>query len=71
MYTFISYFVHFGTFIAMSFTGNVHVCLGCTKTRSPEIGPVLHWRPPDVEIFYTDPSLDWIIICFYQMNAIL
>ena len=36
---------------------NVHVCLGCTKTRSPEFGMVLHWRPPDVHIFHTDPSL--------------
>ena len=35
----------------------VHVCLGCTKTRNPGIGTVLHWRPPDVEIFGTDPSL--------------
>ena len=34
-----------------------YVCLGCTKTRSPEIGKVLHWRPPDVDIFHTDPSL--------------
>ena len=32
-------------------------CLECTKTRSPGIGTVLHWRPPDVHIFGTDPSL--------------
>ena len=25
--------------------------------RSPEIGTILHWRPPDVHIFHTDPSL--------------
>ena len=30
---------------------------GCTKTRSPGIGTVLHWRPPDIHIFGTDPSL--------------
>ena len=36
---------------------NVHVCLECTKTRSPEIGTVSHWRLPDVDIFHTDPSL--------------
>ena len=33
----------FGDFIAMSLTGYVHVWLGCNKTRSPEIGTVLHW----------------------------
>ena len=32
-------------------------CLECTKTRSPGIGIVLHWRPPDIHIFGTDPSL--------------
>ena len=41
----------------MSLRGNVHVYLGCTKTRSPEFGTVLHWRPPDVHILDTDPSL--------------
>ena len=41
----------------MSCIGNVQVCLGCTKTRSPRIGTVLHWQPPDVHIFDTDPSL--------------
>ena len=25
--------------------------------RSPEFGTVLHWRPPDIHIFHTDPSL--------------
>ena len=25
--------------------------------RSPGIGTVLHWRPPDVHIFGADPSL--------------
>ena len=29
----------------------------CTKTQSPKIGTVLHWQPPDVHIFHTDPSL--------------
>ena len=32
-------------------------CLGFTKMRNPGIGTVLHWRPPDVHIFHTDPSL--------------
>ena len=53
----ISYFVHLDTFIVMSWRRNVHVWLGCTKTRRPGIGTVLHWRPPDVHIFGTDPSL--------------
>ena len=44
-----------GTFIAMSLRGGVHVWLGCTK--SPGIGTVLYWRPPDVHIFGTDPFL--------------
>ena len=39
--TFILYFVHLETFIAMSLSGNIHVWLGCTKTRSPGIGTVL------------------------------
>ena len=35
-----------------------HSCLfGYTKTRSPGIGTVLLWQPPDVHIFHTDPSL--------------
>ena len=25
--------------------------------QSPEIGPVSHWRPPDLQISDTDPSL--------------
>ena len=33
----------------MSSRGNIHVC--------PGIGTVLYWRPPDVHIFGTDPSL--------------
>ena len=49
--------MHLVTFIVMSSRGNVHVCLGCTKTQNPGIGTVLHWRPPDVHIFHTDPSL--------------
>ena len=32
-------------------------CLECTKMRSPGIGMVLHWRPPDIHIFGTDPPL--------------
>ena len=60
--------MHFGTFIEMSLRGNVQVWLGCTKTRSPGIGMVLHWGRPDVHIFYTDPSLrstgTWIYLCF-------
>ena len=57
LYRFLSYFVYLGTLIAMLLRGNVHVWLGYTKTRSPGIGTVLHWRPPDVHIFDTDPSL--------------
>ena len=45
------------TFIAMSFRGNVHVWLGCTKSQSPGINTVLHWRPPNVHIFGSYPSL--------------
>ena len=52
---YISYFVHLGTFIAMLLTGNLHIWMGSTKMRSPEIGTVLHWRPSDVDIFHTDP----------------
>ena len=57
----------FGSFYCDVVILNVHVCLGRTKTRSPECGTVLHWRPPDVHIFHTDPSLvlylmeKWII----------
>ena len=40
---------------------NVHVWLGCTKIRNPEISTVLHWRPPDIHIFHTDPSLICIV----------
>ena len=47
----------FGSFYCDVVILNVHVCLGRTKTRSPEFGTVLHWRPPDVHIFHTDPSL--------------
>ena len=50
-------FCPFEDFNSMSLRGNVHVYLGCTKTRSPEFGTVLHWRPPDVHILDTDPSL--------------
>ena len=31
-------FVHFGTFIVMLLTGNIHVYLGVLKHRFPEIG---------------------------------
>ena len=54
---FTSYFVHLGTFIAILLRGNVHVWLGFTKMQSPGIGTVLHWRPPNVHICGTDPSL--------------
>ena len=30
---------------------NVHVWLGCTKTRSPGFGTVLYWQPHNVHIF--------------------
>ena len=41
--------------------------LGCTKTRSPRIGTVLHLRPPDVHIFDTNLSLvENSIQHFYQ-----
>ena len=36
---------------------NVHVWLGCTKTRNPGIGTVLQWRPPNVQIFSINPPL--------------
>ena len=45
----------------------VHVCLGCTNMRSPEIGTVLHWRLPDVHIFHTDPSL---VCCVYKQTIV-
>ena len=35
----------FGSFYCDVVILNVHVCLGRTKTRSPEFGTVLHWRP--------------------------
>ena len=49
--------MHLGTFIATLLTENIHVWLECTKMLSPEIGTVLHWRPTDVHIFDTDPSI--------------
>ena len=61
----------FGSFYCDIVILNVHVCLGRTKTRSPEFGTVLHWRPPDVHIFHTDPSLfiirliSFIILLFW------
>ena len=58
VYALIPYFVHLGTFIVMSLRRNVYVWLGCTKTQSSKIGVVLHWQPPDVHIFHTDPSLE-------------
>ena len=48
------------TFIVMLLRGNVHVCLGCTKTWRPRISTVLHWGPPDVHMFGDDPSLVYI-----------
>ena len=48
--------MYLGTYIAMSLRGNVHVWMGCTKTRSTEISMVLHWQPPNVHIFGTDRS---------------
>ena len=47
----------FGSFYCDVVILNIHACLGRTKTRSPEFGTVLHWRPPDVHIFHTDQSL--------------
>ena len=41
----------------MPLRGNVHVWLGSTETQSPGISTVLHWQPPDIHIFGTDPSL--------------
>ena len=32
-----------------------------TKAWSPGISTVLHWRPPDVHIFGTDPSLVTVV----------
>ena len=55
--TFNPYFMHLGTLIAISLRGNVHVWLRCSKMQSPEIDTVLHWRPPVVHIFHTDPFL--------------
>ena len=37
--------------------------MGCTKPRSPGIGTILHWQPPDVHIFGTNPSL-LLISCY-------
>ena len=31
--------------------------IGCTKRQSPRIITVLHCRPPNGHIFYTDPSV--------------
>ena len=42
----------------MSLRRYVYFWLGCTKTQSPKIGAILHWRPPDVHIFHIDPSLE-------------
>ena len=53
----------FGSFYCDVVILNIHVCLGRTKTRSPEFGTVLHWRHPDVHIFHTDPSLPIICDC--------
>ena len=60
----------FGSFYCDVVILNVHVCLGRTKTRSPEFGTVLHWRHPDVHIFHTDPSLV-ITTVLYSYYAIL
>ena len=38
----------------MSLRGNIHVWLGCIKTRSPKFGTVLYWQPPDGHIFGND-----------------
>ena len=54
--------MYLGTFIAMSYRGNVHVWLGCTQMWSPEVSTVLHWQPPDVHIFGSDPSLDFRLV---------
>ena len=43
--------------MVMSLRANVHVWLWYTKTQTPEIDTVLHWRPPNVHIRHTDPSL--------------
>ena len=32
--------------------------------RGVPVGRVLHWQPPDVHIFDTDPSLHYIISYF-------
>ena len=41
-------------------TGKIDVWLGCTKTQSPGIGTVLHWRQ-DVHIFIpTSPYHKWL-----------
>ena len=53
----LTFCVFWDFFIVMSLSGNVHVWLGCTKMRCPEIDTVLHWRPPDIHMFHTDPSL--------------
>ena len=50
-------FCVFMDFYCDVFKRNVHVWLGCTKTRNAGIGTVLHLRPPDVQIFGSDPSL--------------
>ena len=50
-------FCAFGHFYCDFLKRKRPVCLGCTRTRSPRISTVLLWRPPDVYIFHTDPSL--------------
>ena len=37
--------------------------LNVLKSRSPGIGTVLHWRPLDIHIFHTDPSLVHLMYC--------
>ena len=37
--------------IALSINTQYNVWVGHTKTRSPKIGTVSHWRPLDVHIF--------------------
>ena len=61
-------FVHLGAFIVMSLTGNVHLWLECTKTRSPRIDTVLHWRAPNIHSFDTDPSLLVTVVVFFLIS---
>ena len=57
IFRFYPVFCGFRDFYCDAIMRNIHVSLGYTKTWSPEICTVLHWRPLDIHIFHTHPSL--------------